>query len=151
MLLKPDLVAECLRSGPKPELRQFSSPKVEAEFTREEIRRLFLEGYRADQIAVLCRRRSGVKSLTAALQGLGVNVDTFHAFKGIEFDVVFLSQMDECMLDRNGQSDEQVSEERRLIYMAMTRARDRLYLSTCGPWPQLLEPAMEHGDLSLAA
>ena len=151
MLLKPDLVTECLRSGPKPELRQFSSPKVEAEFTREEIRRLFLEGYRADQIAVLCRRRSGVKSLTVALQGLGINVDTFHAFKGIEFDVVFLSQMDECMLDRNGQSDEQVSEERRLVYMAMTRARDRLYLSTCGPWPQLLEPAMEHGALSLAA
>jgi len=60
-----------------------------------------------------------------------VQLMTVHAAKGLEFDVVFISGLEEglfpnekAMSDREG-----LEEERRLMYVAITRARQRLYLS----------------------
>ncbi len=56
---------------------------------------------------------------------------TAHAAKGLEFPVVFLTGMEEGMFPREQARDdpEQMAEERRLAYVAITRARERLYLS----------------------
>ena len=56
---------------------------------------------------------------------------TAHAAKGLEFPVVFLTGLEEGMFPRvQAQDDpEEMEEERRLAYVGITRARERLYLS----------------------
>ncbi len=56
---------------------------------------------------------------------------TIHAAKGLEFSVVFVAGLEENLLPhfRSIDSVEALDEERRLLYVAMTRAKDRLYLS----------------------
>jgi DNA helicase II / ATP-dependent DNA helicase PcrA len=55
----------------------------------------------------------------------GVTLMTLHAAKGLEFDVVFLTGMEDGILPHS-QSQDDVEEERRLCYVGMTRARRRL-------------------------
>ena len=63
-----------------------------------------------------------------------VNLMTIHASKGLEFDVVFLAGVEDGIIphaksiEENPQSME---EERRLFYVAITRARKKLYISSC--------------------
>ncbi len=63
-----------------------------------------------------------------------VTLMTVHAAKGLEFSTVFLTGMEEDMFPYRSMNDsstrEEVEEERRLAYVAVTRARDRLVLTT---------------------
>jgi DNA helicase-2/ATP-dependent DNA helicase PcrA len=62
----------------------------------------------------------------------GVSLMTVHAAKGLEFHAVFVSGMEEGLFpheDMGGEKDRDEEEERRLFYVAMTRAKDRLFLT----------------------
>lgn len=61
-----------------------------------------------------------------------VILSTFHAAKGLEWENVFLVDLVAGSVPKAGPeaSDEEIEEERRVFYVAMTRARDRLYLYT---------------------
>ena len=61
-----------------------------------------------------------------------VTLMTVHAAKGLEFDVVFVAGMEEGLFPHSNSMYDPVAveEERRLAYVAITRARKRLYLTT---------------------
>jgi len=61
----------------------------------------------------------------------GVSMMTIHCAKGLEFPLVFVVGLEENLFPHPMASgtDEDIEEERRLCYVAMTRARERLFLS----------------------
>lgn len=71
------------------------------------------------------------KSMEATNEGEGLKLMTIHAAKGLEFDTVFIVNMEDGVIPHrlsiNDKDD--MAEERRLAYVAMTRARNNLYLT----------------------
>ncbi|MFM6850124.1 MAG: 3'-5' exonuclease, partial [Terrabacter sp.] len=66
-----------------------------------------------------------------------VTLATIHSAKGLEWDAVFVAGMHEKMMPINqAQTPAEIEEERRLLYVAMTRARDELTVS----WAVAREP-----------
>jgi DNA helicase-2/ATP-dependent DNA helicase PcrA len=60
----------------------------------------------------------------------GVTLASLHSAKGLEWDAVFLVGVAEGMMPITyARTDEQIEEERRLLYVGVTRARERLHLS----------------------
>jgi DNA helicase II / ATP-dependent DNA helicase PcrA len=66
--------------------------------------------------------------------GLIVHLSTIHLAKGLEFDTVFIAGAAEGVLPhiRSMDNEESLEEERRLMYVAMTRARKKLFISFSG-------------------
>jgi DNA helicase-2/ATP-dependent DNA helicase PcrA len=60
-----------------------------------------------------------------------VTLMTLHSAKGLEYPLVFITGMEEGLFphSRSGHLGEDLDEERRLCYVGMTRAMDKLYLS----------------------
>ncbi|HAE22750.1 MAG TPA: AAA family ATPase [Spirochaetaceae bacterium] len=63
-----------------------------------------------------------------------VNLTTIHAAKGLEYDVVFIAGCEDGIIPHARaleEGDGNVEEERRLFYVAITRARQRLLITAC--------------------
>jgi len=82
-----------------------------------------LEGY-LTQVSLVADWDSK-KELTQA-----VTLMTMHLSKGLEFPVVFIAGVEEGLIphSHSNSSDGELEEERRLLYVGMTRAKERLYL-----------------------
>ncbi|HEX9824346.1 MAG TPA: ATP-dependent DNA helicase UvrD2, partial [Actinomycetota bacterium] len=73
-----------------------------------------------------------VRRFSVERTGRGVNLMTYHRAKGLEFDAVFLPRLlDGEIPFRSGRSRAPVDEERRLLYVGITRAKRFLFLT----WP----------------
>ncbi|MFI1568138.1 ATP-dependent DNA helicase UvrD2 [Streptomyces sp. NPDC020490] len=79
-----------------------------------------------DLVAELDERMSAQHAPTVQ----GVTLASLHSAKGLEWDAVFLVGVAEGMMPITyARTDEQIEEERRLLYVGVTRARERLYVS----------------------
>jgi DNA helicase II / ATP-dependent DNA helicase PcrA len=99
---------------------------------------LTLAGF-ADELA----RRFGREAETR-----GVNLLTYHAAKGLEFDAVLLPRLEEGQLPiKQARSCAAVDEERRLLYVGITRARRHVFLS----WRREGKPSRFLAELGLVS
>jgi superfamily I DNA/RNA helicase len=154
-VIVPDLDRRRMRHGPLPIILQFDDPARELDHLSTEIRRLVEGGYPYEEIAILHRETKTLETFAAYLRRQGIPVRiaggadldlgssdvklmTLYGSKGLEFSVVFVAGVDRLQ-PKPGLSGEElareVAGERRLLYVAMTRARDRLYVSHAGPAP----------------
>ena len=124
---KPDGVVEVINT---------ESPDVESAFVCDMIQKMIDDKvYEPGEIAVLYRSSYSAKIIERQLKkrGLGdkVRLMTAHASKGLEFSCVFIIGLQEGLFPHHEDlSEEGIEEERRLMYVAMTRARQRLYMIT---------------------
>jgi len=143
-----------VRNGPVPELHRFRHTEDEMAWVAAHIAKLKQhDGYQDRDFAVLYRWRKPYqmtvqKNLGAHINlieistqpetyfGPGAKYTTFHSAKGLEFKVVFIVGVSDYFVPKDEwemdgrELEEYLARERRLLYVAMTRARDLLYL-TC--------------------
>lgn len=70
-----------------------------------------------------------------------VSVSTFHTAKGLEYKVVFIIALEDHIIPgyRNGKDPEKLQEERRGLYVAMTRSESKLFMSCAKMRPKWQE------------
>jgi DNA helicase-2/ATP-dependent DNA helicase PcrA len=83
----------------------------------------FLEGVELDS--------ASVSDSAGGSGGNPVTLITMHNTKGLEFDRVIITGMEEGLFPRSAEAQEELEEERRLFYVAITRARRELYFTYC--------------------
>src|ERR1035437_1009081 len=100
----------------------------------------------ADALAELDRRAAAESAGSTE----GVNLLTYHRAKGLEWDAVYLPALEEGTLPiRQAKEAEEIAEERRLLYVGITRARRFLAISTSSRKPsrflEMIEPPRPGG------
>jgi DNA helicase IV len=132
------------RSGSLPELRSFASEEAELAYVVERARALQAAGTAWKDMAILFRYHRQGERFAQALCRAGVPYDllgstqtkqfllandsvkilSMHSSKGLEFPIVFLP----C-LDSMPAPSQEVAAEAKLLYVAMTRAMERLHMT----------------------
>ena len=101
----------------------------EKETVEAALRELVRAAGRASDLRQLPQVLRRIPEQRGAPAGKGVRVMTMHACKGLEFDRVYLPALNEGIIPgRRCTQPQDFEEERRLLYVAMTRARDHLEL-----------------------
>lgn len=146
-----------LLRGPEPALRGHPSRDVEIDAALAQIRTWIQSGLQPEAIGVFARTGARVKAASEALTRAdipwrplsdrdeaatrGVNVGTMHRAKGLEFKAVLVLDCSDGVIpspaairSADDPQDREAAEarERRLLYVAMTRARDELLASWSG-------------------
>ncbi|MDX1995873.1 MAG: 3'-5' exonuclease [bacterium] len=117
-------------------LREISNTEEETTDREENVDRLRALIADADSKGMPLTEFLEEQSLVADVDALAEGSDavtllTLHAAKGLEFPVVFLAGLEEGLLPHSRSFDdpEGMAEERRLMYVGVTRAKDRLFLT----------------------
>ncbi|MFM9878350.1 MAG: ATP-dependent helicase, partial [Rhodoglobus sp.] len=132
-----DILTELLnRTGLHRALKASGDPQDEARAENlEELVSQTKEFRTANPEGTLVDFLTGVALFAAADEvddsGGSISIMTLHTAKGLEYDAVFLTGLEEDLLPHRMSSNEPggLAEERRLFYVGITRARKRLYLS----------------------
>ena len=98
------------------------------EYEERDIAVLYRSGHCAKRFVKRARERS--IRIRDGHEKEGINVMTAHASKGLEFKCVFIIGLQEGLFPHKRSMEENIEEERRLMYVAMTRAVERLWLCT---------------------
>lgn len=156
--------SRCLLRGPDPILRATESAEEERAFVVDQVARWRTNGLRPEEIAVLARVEDRLTAVREALAATGVKtcglldvddgavrVGTMHSAKGLEFKCVAIAGCeDEAIPNRYAvashldplDKEAQLEQERHLLYVAMTRAREELALSWVGAPNRWLQPML---------
>ena len=137
----PELLERMLEVTEYPDLYRKDDPESQAklENLREFLSAVqeFVEAREAEGEEDLLTAFLDHAALVADIDGWhperGVSLMTLHSAKGLEFPVVFLPGLEEGLLPHfnAGGALEDIEEERRLLYVGMTRAERRLFMSVC--------------------
>ena len=144
--VKPSLID---KQGQYPVFKRLPGEKPQAEFICHEIKKIS-ETCPPKDIAIIARFKNQLESVRRMLTAKGFNSDFFtqkettfesdsiklismHSIKGLEFRVVFIIGLEDRVLPYYSASDaetrkEEELQERRLLYVGMTRATESLYL-----------------------
>ena len=129
------------QSGYAEMLRHDDTPEADARFqniqelvaSMDEFEREHTESTLADFLENVTLHTSADDAAGGALAGDRVTLMTVHAAKGLEFPVVMVTGLEEQVFPFKGidpwEDPEELEEERRLAYVAFTRAKERLVLS----------------------
>lgn len=147
--VKPSLID---RQGHPPIYRYFTKNEEQLSFLESEID--ILKGdYKYSEICIVAKENRIIESVQSYLESKGlpcqmlnqstpdfesdkVKMVTFHSIKGLEFKVIFLVDLNEGVIPNNSyivmdeDDDNLDSEERKLLYVGMTRANELLYMSS---------------------
>ena len=151
-------------NGPAPEVRTFDSPENETEAIADWLRARQREGYAPEAIGVFVRSLEQTERALSAVEAAGmramqlddgsgsvsgsVAVGTMHLAKGLEFRAVAVAACDDeviplqARVERVGDDadlEEVYGTERHLLYLACTRARDRLLVTGVDPGSEFLD------------
>lgn len=146
--VKPSLID---RHGHPPLYRFFTTSEQQLTYLVEEINSL-LDTYNHSDICIVAREKRLIESASVGLEAAGlpceilqntqpdfesdkVKLITMHSIKGLEFKVIFLIDLNDGVIpnarlyDLNDEAQVD-SEERKLLYVGMTRANELLYMSS---------------------
>ncbi|BCW87124.1 ATP-dependent DNA helicase Rep [Alphaproteobacteria bacterium SO-S41] len=151
-------------NGPAPAVVIFADAGSEAEAVAAFIRTGLADGIAADEIGIFVRSTELIPRARAAVKAAGatafeisegggvaagrISIGTMHLAKGLEFKAVVVMACDEDVLPSQkrvetvadeADLDEVYETERQLLYVACTRARDRLLVSGRTPGSEFLE------------
>lgn len=149
--------------GVEPVIVLAPSEDLEVAAAAQHLRDLVASGFALSEIGMFCRSSeqlariakvaevAGIKTVSTIRNNTaeqGVLIGTMHLAKGLEFRAVLLIGCDEGVLPLNArvadvadefELDEVVATERQLLYVAATRARDHLFISSVAPGSEFLE------------
>lgn len=151
-----------LLRGPEPTLRGFATSDEQFAAIVTEIGRLIEQGLQPSEIAAFARKRelarqlgnalhrAGISSRSLGAKGgaPGVTLGTMHGAKGLEFKAVFVIDVSDEYLplpkayrdiqDPHGR-EEALRQERQLLYVSLTRARDEVHVTWVGEKSRFLK------------
>jgi hypothetical protein len=136
----PDLENDHLRDGELPQVYLFENINDEGEFVKNKINELINQGLFPNEICLLHTKKHVINNYRSMLPK-GFQVDDLRRCTGMEYPVVFIPRIQE-IIDRDTQYnwEEDLARQQILFYMAMTRARDHLYMLYEQKWPKAFEP-----------
>ncbi|WFT84358.1 UvrD-helicase domain-containing protein [Rhizobium leguminosarum] len=138
-------------SGPAPEIRTFDNVREESDSVRATIGAWLAEGIAAHEIGVFVRTPQLIPRARAGVPGIdeaaGIVTSPMSLAKGLEFRAVVVMACDEAILPLDervadaadeAELDDVYETERRLLYVACTRAREHLILTGLRPGSEYL-------------
>lgn len=150
--------------GVPPEIHIFKSSNREVEYISENILEIISTGIPPHEIGVFVRSQNEIQRAIASIEKSGqdyvvldenvetvegkISISPMHLAKGLEFKVVYVMACDDEILPLQSRLETAADEsdleevyqsERHLLYVACTRARDRLMVSGVAPASEFLE------------
>jgi hypothetical protein len=150
-------------NGPEPIIRGFGSPDEESRAVGQWLAQCSADGVQPHEIGVFVRSEDELPRARAAVQAAGLqgrvldkdmtteegfaSITTMHLAKGMEFRVVVVMACDDEIIPSQARIESAADEaelteiyetERHLLYVACTRARDRLHVSAVSPASEFL-------------
>ena len=150
--------------GTPPDILGFDTPTEESETVGRWIANRLREGYQPHEIGVFVRSEAQLKRARAAIKSAGIDwleltekletasgkatIGTMHLAKGLEFRAVAVMACDDEIIPSQerietvtdiSDLEEVYNTERHLLYVACTRARDRLLVSGVDPVSEFVE------------
>ena len=151
-------------AGPRPDVREFADEVTEYDAVSSHLRTLAAEGFSPDEIGIFVRDIPELKRARRAASAADIPfvqlddkvatkpahlaIGTMHLAKGLEFRAVIVMACDDEIIPQqhrieqitdDADLDEVYDTERHLLYVACTRARERLWISGVRPASEFLD------------